>query len=411
MCIAFSTKVLQFPEVNGKARGRMSIKLGKEKNWGSRSGRSGRSPRERTIETLLSDLGVPSDILKAIADGDSEVQQAAKSLIAMRDQIYEGKGQPKEVLRTKLGHLYQGDCIKVLQSLEDNSLDCVFADPPFNLAKDYGTSENDDLKHEEYLEWTHAWLNLCVQKLKPGGALFVYNIPKWATYIASFLNTRLTFRNWIAVDIPMSMPIPRRLYPSHYALLYYIKGEKPNRFAPSRIPTETCRRCGFEQPDYGGYKMKMNPQGINLRDVWTDIPPVRHGKHKNRDANELSIKLLDRVLDIATEEGDLVFDPFGGSGTTYIVAELKKRRWIGSELGDWKPIADRLKTIAEDEANLQKIRHDLNTLFTDRALILRKKAGLPLDNYQILEEQIRRVFPEDQLELGAKKRRKPDLEM
>lgn len=78
----------------------------------------------------------------------------------------------------------------------------------------------------------------------------------------------------------------------------------------------------------------MNPQGVNLKDVWTDIPPVRHSKFKskNRKANALSTKILDRVIELSTSANDLVLDPFGGSGTTYTVCEKKGRRWIGIEL-------------------------------------------------------------------------------
>lgn len=66
--------------------------------------------------------------------------------------------------------------------------------------------------------------------------------------------------------------------------------------------------------------MKLNPEGLNLTDVWADIPPVRHRTTKTRAANELSIKLLRRVLEISSEPGDVVLDPFGG-GTTYAAAE------------------------------------------------------------------------------------------
>lgn len=386
----------------------MSIKLGKPKNWGSRSGKT--RARKQSIESSLADLSIPTDLLESIVSGDASVKQAAESLLSVRKRMQAGAGAPKSVYSTSRGKLFQGDCIKVLSSIDDNSIDCIFADPPFNLSKDYGaTSKSDDLAHEEYLEWTRAWLELCCAKLKPGGALFVYNIPKWSTYIASFLNSRLTFRNWIAIDLTFSMPIPSKLYPAHYSLLYYIKGDRPNRFSPPRLAMETCKRCGQEQHDYGGYKMKMNPEGISLRDVWVDIPPVRHSKYKNRDANELSLKLLDRVLDIATEEGDLIFDPFGGSGTTYIAAELRNCRWIGAELGNCGPIIDRLKNIETDRLNLRRYQDNQNKLFTDKALRLRCASGLPLDNYQINEEQLKRVIGPDQLKLsiphvGARKR-------
>lgn len=72
----------------------------------------------------------------------------------------------------------------------------------------------------------------------------------------------------------------------------------------------------------GGYKNKMNPKGVNVSDVWTDIYPVRHKSQKNREYNELSIKMLDRIISMSTKQGDIVFDPFGGSGTTYCCSDV-----------------------------------------------------------------------------------------
>ena len=89
----------------------------------------------------------------------------------------------------------------------------------------------------------------------------------------------------------------------------------------------------------------MNPRGVNLKDVWTDIPPVRHWKFKSRDrkANALSTKILDRVVEMSTLPGQLVMDPFGGSGTTFAVCEKKGRRWIGIEIDFAPEIVERLE--------------------------------------------------------------------
>ncbi|HMA37656.1 MAG TPA: site-specific DNA-methyltransferase [Chloroflexia bacterium] len=77
-------------------------------------------------------------------------------------------------------------------------------------------------------------------------------------------------------------------------------------------------------------------------DLWDDIPPVRHSKYKTRGANELAPIMLERLLAVATNPGDLVVDPFGGSGTTYYAAEKLGRRWIGIEIGDTAAAVKRL---------------------------------------------------------------------
>ena len=271
----------------------------------------------------------------------------------------------EHVFKTSLGNLYEGDCLDVMKLIPDGSVDLVFADPPFNLSKDYPSGINDSLKDEDYLSWCKEWIEESIRILKFGGSLFLWNIPKWHVALVGYLEKKLSFRHWISVDIKYSLPIAGRLYPSHYSLLYYTKGEKPNTFHPDRVPMQVCKHCFHEIKDYGGYKGKMNPKGVNLADIWTDIPPVRHSKYKKRQtANELSVKLLDRIIEMSTNEGDLVFDPFGGSGTTYVVAELKKRHWIGVDIGDTQCIVSRFLHINDDAANLSAIRDKTNCLFT-----------------------------------------------
>ena len=216
------------------------------------------------------------------------------------------------ILQTSLGCLYQGDCVQMMQNIAAQSVDLAFADPPFNLGKAYSSKIDDAKADQVYLEWCRTWLDEMTRVLKPGGSLFLWNLPKWNLQLGAYLGVNLTFRNWITVDIKYSLPISNRLYPSHYALLYFVKGTKPAIFHPDRLPVPCCRHCGGEQRDYGGYKDKMNPRGVNLSDVWTDIPPVRHAKYKKRDANGLPLKLMDRIVAMATDFGSVVLDPFGG---------------------------------------------------------------------------------------------------
>lgn len=287
------------------------------------------------------------------------------------------KAKIKPEFKTRLGKLYQTDCMNLFKIIESDTVDLVFADPPFNLAKLYPSQIDDALKTEQYLGWCEEWLSECIRVLKPGGSLFLWNLPKWNSALTYFLQSSLTFRNWIGVDIKYSLPIQSRLYPSHYSLLYYTKGEKPKTFHPDRLPMQTCPKCYGDLKDYGGYKDKMNPQGINMSDIWTDIPPVRHAKYKRREgANELSLKLLDRILEMASNEGDLILDPFGGSGTTYMAAELKNRQWLGAELGPIDVIAERFKLIDAEREILNNYRKNINCLFSEETHKNRVKRGL-----------------------------------
>lgn len=302
------------------------------------------------------------------------------------------------IFETPLGRLYEGDCIDVMQSLDAASVDLAFADPPFNLGKKYTSKINDRKAVDEYLDWCKNWLNEMIRVLKPGGALFLWNLPKWNIPLGAHLGQQLTFRHWISVDIKYSLPIANRLYPSHYSLLYYIKGDKPAIFHPDRTPITCCRHCGRELRDYGGYKDKMNPRGVSLTDVWTDIPPVRHAKYKKREANALSLKLMDRIISIASAPGSLVLDPFGGSGTTFAAAELTGRRWIGSEL-HCEAIVDRFNAIQGDVDHLREIHDSKNVLFKQDDLVKRRKAGNPLSKdyrFQDVENECECIDDESQ---------------
>ncbi len=250
------------------------------------------------------------------------------------------------VFTTNRGALFKGDCLKILPGLANEIANTVFADPPFNIGKEYARSVDDCRTGDEYIEWCRKWIDECIRVLKQGGSLFIYNIPKWNIILSNYLlEKKMHFRDWIVVDIKMGLPIPGRLYPSHYSLIYFTKG-RHNRFHNIRTPIRLCRHCGGEVKDYGGHRHFMNPMGVNLTDVWDDIHPVRHKKFKSKDrkANVLSSRLVERVVSMTTDPGDLVLDPFGGGGTTFAVCEKLNRRWLGMEIAKTRVIIDRVNS-------------------------------------------------------------------
>jgi site-specific DNA-methyltransferase (adenine-specific) len=342
---------------------------------------SGVPPTNEQLEKLSEALDISQDAIRLVAGEFPEelhselLTDPERALNVLQDAFEpelspedENISLPSPVFSTDQGELYNADCRDILPELEEESFDLVFADPPFNLDKDYGEENGDNLAEDEYLRWSTEWIDQAIDLLKPGGAFFLYNLPTWNTHFAHYISRQLNLRHWITVDIKFGLPIPNRLYPSHYSLLYFVKGNAPKTFNPDRLPIDTCPHCGGEQNDYGGYKSKMNPEGISLTDVWDDIPPVRHNKHLNRDANQLSLKLLYRVLGMATEEGDRIIDPFGGAGTTYAAAEIMGREWVGMELHDCSPIVDRFNNLDADEKYITEIEEELNVLFTEDAL-------------------------------------------
>jgi site-specific DNA-methyltransferase (adenine-specific) len=247
-------------------------------------------------------------------------------------------------LTTTHGVLFQGDCLQLLAEIGDDSVHCVFADPPFNLNKQYGNGFRDQWERGAYLDWCRRWIDESCRILVPGGALFIYALPRWAYLFAAHLDDRMQFRHWIAVTMKGTFPRGRKLYPAHYALLYFTKGD-PRVFNRVRLPIPRCRHCGGDLKDYGGHRKYLNPAGLNLTDFWEDTSPNRHRSSKARPGvNELKPKIPARAIEISTDVGDIVVDPFGGGGSTYQEAQRLNRFWIGSELGDCTAIIERFES-------------------------------------------------------------------
>jgi len=249
----------------------------------------------------------------------------------------------KPAFSTGLGAVYNTDCRNLFAALKSGCIDCVFADPPFNLGKNYGNgAHQDSLPTGEYLDWCFTWIDQCIRVAKPGGSIFIYSLPQWAYHFALRLEAQgMLFRHWIAVSMKGTFPRGRKLYPAHYALLYFTKG-MPRTFNRVRLPIPKCRHCKKDIKDYGGHRKYLNPAGLNLTDFWDDTAPARHHKFKARwHVNELKPMIPSRCIEVSTNEGEVVLDPFGGGGSTFEAAERLNRHWIGSEIVDCGLIRDR----------------------------------------------------------------------
>jgi site-specific DNA-methyltransferase (adenine-specific) len=229
-----------------------------------------------------------------------------------------------------LNQVTQRDCIAVLQDIPDNSVDVCFADPPFNLDKKY-TSYRDQHPTDRYLKWCEQWLQELVRVTKPTGTILVHNIPRWLTYYAAILNQHAYFRHWIAWDA-MSTPLGKTLLPAHYGILYYTKQLKDFKYYDIRVPHKKCRVCDAYIKDYGGKKDQMHPFGTLASDVWTDIHRIKHAVRRDEHPCQLPIPLLERLVLMSSDEGDIVLDPFLGTGTSAIAAKAMGRQYIGIDV-------------------------------------------------------------------------------
>lgn len=214
--------------------------------------------------------------------------------------------------------VHVGDALVFLRCLPTGSGHVVFLDPPFNLGKRYGPATQDRKSPAEYKSWMLAVLDEAIRVLAPGGSLYLYHLPSWAVEFAPHLGQNLVFRHWIAVAMKNGFVRGRRLYPAHYALLFYTKGA-PLVFNRPKLPIEYCN-CGRTRKSYGGYLSIVQQKGINLSDVWDDISPVRHKSRKHRKANELPTRITERVVAMSGGKNLVFVDPFAGAGSAIIAA-------------------------------------------------------------------------------------------
>ncbi|MBI2195278.1 MAG: site-specific DNA-methyltransferase [Planctomycetes bacterium] len=244
--------------------------------------------------------------------------------------------KPRPVAPALLGQVHQADILAFLQRLPNACVDLAFADPPYNLQKAY-SDYIDGQTQERYLQWCETWLADYIRVLKPGGSLFVLNLPRWSTCLARFLSQHLFLQNWIVWD---ALAEPRgKILPAHYALLYATRGPVPSTFnyhgfSPQPgdvLPPDAPVYC-LRVPCRRGREALGHQLHVELSDIWTDIHRVRHQRHRDVHPCQLPESLMERIIRLASHPGDVVLDALCGTGTTALVARRLGRRFLAAEL-------------------------------------------------------------------------------
>ena len=266
-----------------------------------------------------------------------------------------------------LNTIEHADCLDYLSDIPDESVDVTFADPPFNLKKRYSTYW-DNLDVSQYVDWCNQWLRELVRVTKPSGSIFIHNIPKWLSYYCQVLNDIADFRHWIAWEA-MSTPLGKTLLPTHYGILFYAKDYSQLKFYDIRYPHHRCRKCNTLRKDYGGKKKRLHPFGPIVSDVWTDLHRIKHNKRRDRHPCQLPIPLMERIILMSTDEGDVVLDPFMGTGTTAVAAKRLGRHYVGTDIdAEYVKIAS---GHADEVQSKSKIGNSWVSLYLDKVATLR----------------------------------------
>jgi len=223
----------------------------------------------------------------------------------------------------------QGDALEVLRRYPDESVDLVFADPPYNLDKAY-TTYDDEKDRETYLNWCNAWLDEYIRILKPSGSLYILNLPRWGMYHAAYLNRRLYFQNWIVWD---ALSEPRgKIMPAHYALLFYTKHPTEFTFNYESVAALDARFYCLRSSCIRQRKARGEDEKERLTDIWWDIHRIKHRRDRDYHPCQLPDALMERIIRLSTNPGDVVLDALAGTGTTAVVAAKLGRRYVAIDI-------------------------------------------------------------------------------
>lgn len=235
--------------------------------------------------------------------------------------------------------VHVGDCRQVLPTLPEvkaAAFDLIFADPPFNWNRAYDQWD-DALPEDDYLRFTYDWIDLCHAALRPGGSFWI-NIPDdWAAEIVVHLKrTRgMTLQNWCVWHYRFGQNATGRFISSKVHALYFIKPGAKHTWNAAEILEPSDRLSIYGDPRTLEKRDGMPPGHRLPMDVWYGKYWGRvQGNNKERRGyhdNQLPEVYLARVIRACSNPGDLVLDPFLGSGTTGVVAHNLKRRFVGVE--------------------------------------------------------------------------------
>jgi len=241
---------------------------------------------------------------------------------------------PKHHLR-----LYQGDCLEILAAIPENSVDLVFADPPYFLSNggitchagkmvsvhkgDWDKSRGADGNHAFNLQWLAA----CQRVLKPNGSIWVSGTAH-VIHSVGFAMQQLGFKllndiSWVKPNPPPNSPASRDFCAMNLSCRYFTHATETIIWAAK----DKKSRHTFH------YKlMKETNRGKQMKSVWEIRPPESWEKRFGKHPTQKPVALLERILLASTSEGDIVLDPFAGSGTTLLSAFRLRRQAVGCEL-------------------------------------------------------------------------------
>lgn len=229
-----------------------------------------------------------------------------------------------------------GDCLGILKSIKDQQVDLIFADPPYNLGKDFGNRSDQWKDMNSYLQWCYGWIDECFRILKDTGSMYLMNSTQNMPYISVYINDKYNIINSIIWYYDSSGVQSKKRFGSLYEPLLLVNKDSRHSYTFNwediLVEAKTGAKRGLI--DY----RKAPPQPYNKEkvpgNVW-QFPRVRYRmpEYENHPTQKPEA-LLKRIILTSSNPGDIVLDPFAGSFTTCAVALAHQRRAVGIDLNE-----------------------------------------------------------------------------
>ncbi|MCA9053233.1 MAG: site-specific DNA-methyltransferase [Planctomycetaceae bacterium] len=262
--------------------------------------------------------------------------------------------------------IHHQECIAGMRSLPDGCVDLAFADPPFNIGYEYDVYD-DRLEAERYLDWSRDWLSEVVRLLKPDGTFWLAIGDEFAAELKVLMqrDLELACRSWVIWYYTFGVNCKQKYSRSHAHLFYMVKNPREFTFNAEdpavRVPSARQLVYGDKRANPTGRlpddTWMIPPDGVPIKyatpEGWVlrpqDIPesfqpsedtwyyPRVNGTFKERQGwhgCQMPEQILGRIIRACSHPGDVVLDPFTGSGTTLAVAKKLGRDYLGFELSD-----------------------------------------------------------------------------
>ena len=277
----------------------------------------------------------------------------------------------------KIGQIHQGDCIELMRQMEPGTIDLAFADPPFNIGYDYD-AYHDRQDADDYVAWSRAWIGEVHRVLKPGGTFWLAIGDEFAAELKVAAQHQVGFatRSWVVWYYTFGVNCTKKFSRSHVHLFHFVKDETNFTFNAEdpQVRVPSARALVYADK-------RANPAGRLPDDTWLvrpaaddswilrpqDLPegfqPADDtwyyarvaGTFKERQGFhgcQMPEQLLGRIIRVSSNPGEVVLDPFAGSGTTLAVAKKLGRKWIGCELSEEyvRAATERLNVVRDGDA-------------------------------------------------------------